>query len=1166
MPADFVHLHLHSQYSLLDGANRLDDLIETVSREGMNAVAVTDHGNLFGSREFYKKAMKKGIRPIIGVEAYLARGSRLDRKDPQAERAEDSYGDGNFHLTLLAATDEGWRNLMSLVSEAYTTGFYYKPRMDKELLRAHSGGLICLTGCLKGEVCQALSRGDFAAAERAARELVDIFGKENVFVEVMDHGMPEQQKIVPDLMRLADLLGVPAVATNDCHYLRRDDAESHEILLAIGTGRTLDDEKRMRFPSNEFFVKSPEEMMATFGKTSAELVTNTAAVAAKAMFEFEKEEFHLPRYETPDGSTAEVFFRRLAEEGLDERLRKMKPLFDAGRKKHTTEEYRRRLALELDVIAKMGFPGYFLVVWDFIAYAKRKGIPVGPGRGSAAGSLVAYALKITDVDPLDHDLLFERFLNPDRITMPDIDVDFCQARRHEVITYVTEKYGRENVAQIVTFNRLKPKAAIRDVGRVLGLPYAEVDRISKLVPDGSESCAKAIKDQPLLAEMVRSDERVRKLFDLAGRLEGLARHAGMHAAGVVIAPRPITEFVPLYKTNNDEITTQYEMKGLEEMGLLKMDFLGLITLDVIDGAIKTLAASGTTVDLDEIPIDDPETFRLFQEGRTNGVFQFESSGMKDLLRRSKPTAFSDLVALNALYRPGALDAGMVDTFIERKKGKQAVRYLHPAMEEVLRETYGVICYQEQVMQITQRMGGFSLGQADLLRRAMGKKDKDLLGQQRQKFVDGCKGNGIAQKLAGEVFDQIEPFARYGFNKSHSVAYALVAYQTAWLKAHHPVHFMASMLTACMSSTDDMVKYVNECAEMGIQVLPPDINISDLAFTVVGDRIRFGLAAVKGVGEGVVEKILEARRRIGTFTTFPQFCSEVDRKGINRKVLECLIKSGSFDSLAPNRRSLFDSIDRVTSAVAKEKEAEERGQIGLFGGFGVESVAEMEIPTLPEWSADPKLRFEKETLGFYVTGHPLAKFAEDLDRFGNAKCENLAEKRDTQVKIGGVVVGLKRTKIKKGKNEGKLLTRFTLEDLTGTVPATIFADLTEKTTSWLLEETAVFATATVRAEEGSSAEITIQEIQPLEGLREKLAREVHIRVDLAGLDADALAMLREKLAEHPGNIPVVFELRRPGAFRARLRPHRALAVAPSAALARDIERLVGQGGVRYRFER
>ena len=1167
MSSDFAHLHLHSQYSLLDGANRLDDLIERTAALGMKSVAVTDHGNLFGSREFYKKAMKKGIRPILGVEAYISRGKRQERGEA-VDKNDEVHGDGNFHLTLLAMNDTGWKNLMFLVSEAYTTGFYYKPRMDKPLLRDHASGLVCLSGCLKGEVAQALFREDFAGAERSAREYMDIFGRDNYFIEVMDHGLPEQRKIVPDLMKLAGVLGVPAVATNDCHYLERTDSAAHEILLCIGTGRTLDDSKRMKFYNDEFFVKSPEEMMEAFGGISRELVTNTGFIAARSEISFQDRDFHLPRYETPDGTTSEHYFRRLALEGLEERLRKAKPLFDAGKKKHSVEEYRQRLETEMNVIAGMNFPGYFLVVWDFINYAKSSGIPVGPGRGSAAGSLVSYSLRITDVDPLDHDLLFERFLNPDRITMPDIDVDFCQGRRQEVIDYVTEKYGRKNVAQIVTFNRLKPKNALRDVGRVLGMPYAEVDRISKLVPDGSETCAQALQAQPVLKEMTKTNPQVKQLFEFAGKLEGLARHAGMHAAGVVIAPKPITEFVPLYKTNNDEITTQYEMKGLEEMGLLKMDFLGLITLDVIDGAIKSLRAAGTDVDLAEIPIEDEDTFRLFQEGRTNGVFQFESSGMKDLLRRSKPAVFSDLVALNALYRPGALDAGMVDEFIERKKGKKSIKYLHPALEETLKETYGVICYQEQVMQVAQKMGGFSLGQADLLRRAMGKKDAEEMKQQRQKFVDGCKGNGIGEKVAGEVFDQIEPFARYGFNKSHSVAYALVAYQTAYLKAHHPVHFMSSMLTACMGSTDEVVKYISECSEMGIVVLPPGINISDLNFTVAGDAIRFGLGAVKGVGAAAVEKILEARTRIGKFRSLPHFCSEVARKGLNRKVLECLVKAGCFDEISAGRRTLFDSIDRITAAVTAEREAEERGQFDLFGGGkgAGDGVADFPLTEVPEWHTDEKLRFEKETLGFYVTGHPLTKFADDLKRFANASCADLASKTDQQVKIGGVVVGLKRTKIKKGQNEGKLLTRFTLEDLTGTVPATIFAELTSKTMSWVVDEAIVFALGTVRGEPGGSTELTIQEIQPLSGLREKLARELIVRVDLAGLDAEALTTLRGHLADHPGKVPVTLELVRPGSFRARVKPHMALTVEPSSALARSIEQVVGENGVRYRFER
>ncbi len=798
MPGDFVHLHLHSQYSLLDGANRLPELCRRIADLGMPAVAVTDHGNMFGAFWFYHEALKNGVRPIIGVEAYIAPADRRDREAQAASESGDGYA---YHLTILAATQTGYKNLVRLVSEAYLTGFYHRPRMDKALLRQHAEGLIGLSGCLKGEVAGALARGNFAAGKRAFLEYEEIFGKGNFFVEVMDHGLPQQTAIVPDLLKLSKQTGAPAVATNDSHYLKRDDAFAHEVLLCIGMGKTLEDERRMRFYNDEFYVKDPDEMKARFLPWSGELVSNSVAIAERCAIAFEEKKLHLPTFTAPAGLTPAGYFTDLAREGLEKRL-----VLGEADPAIAPEKYRDRLAYEIAVIEKMEFPSYFLIVSDFIRFAKQEGISVGPGRGSAAGSIVAWSLGITEIDPLKYDLLFERFLNPERISMPDIDIDFCQARRGEVIEYVTKKYGRENVAQIVTFSQLKPKLAVRDVARVLGLPILLGDRIAKLVPDGPDvNFKKAMEESAALRDLVDSDSSARRIVQIAERLEGLSRHAGMHAAGVLITPRPIIEYLPLYRTNKDEITTQFDMNAVEKMGLLKIDFLGLITLDVLDEAIAAIRErEGAAPDMDHLPLDDEKTYELFRSGKTACVFQFDSSGMRDLLRRAKPRVFTDLAALNALYRPGALDAGTVEDFVRRRSGTSRVTYPLPEISDILEETLGILVYQEQVMRIASRVAGYSLAQADLLRKAMGKKQREVMVAQGEIFITRAVEHGTPRDKAKALWGLIEPFARYGFNKSHAVAYALVAYKTAYLKAHYPVDFLAATLSAEIGSTDGIV--------------------------------------------------------------------------------------------------------------------------------------------------------------------------------------------------------------------------------------------------------------------------------------------------------------------------------------------------------------------------
>src|SRR5713226_5782880 len=876
----FAHLHLHTEYSLLDGASRPEELAKRVAKMGMPACAITDHGNMFGAVEFYNAMKKEKVKPIIGCEMYVAYGSRFDKAG-----VEDGQADAgaNNHLIVLAANNEGYKNLVKLVSAGYTEGFYYKPRIDKELLREHREGLIVLSACLKGEVSQSLAGGNYTKAKDAALQYKEILGAENFFLEIQDHGIPDQQKIVPMMARLGEEVGLQLVGTNDSHYLDKEDAFAHEVLLCIGTGKTLGDERRMKFYSDDFYVKSPDEMRRVFS-AYPQAVENTIRIADRINTKFDESGLHLPNFPVPKGFDATAYFEKIARDGLKQRLEAMAPLFAAQRKKHEPPAYWDRLEKEIEIVKSMGFPGYFLVVWDFIKFAKDSGIPVGPGRGSSAGSLVAYSMKITDVDPLDYDLLFERFLNPERISMPDIDVDFCMNRRGEVIEYVRRKYGQDNVAQIITFGTMAARSVVRDVGRVLGLPYGLVDKVAKTIPAGPETTLEtAPEDSPPLAEAMKNDKDVAQAIEIGSKLEGLSRHAGMHAAGVVITPEPVTNYVPLYRTNRDEIVTQYDMRIVEKMGLLKMDFLGLRTLTVIDDAIKSAkAVEGISIDIENLPLDDTEVFRLFQEGRTKGVFQFESGGMVDVLRKSRPTQFEDLAALNALYRPGALDAGMVDVYVKVKTGAQKPRYLVPLMKELLEETHGVIVYQEQVMQIAQRVAGYSLGQADLLRKAMGKKDAAVMAAERGKFVDGAAANGYDKKKANEIFDYIEPFARYGFNKSHSVAYALVAYQTAWLKVHYPRHFMAALMTSEMDRTDFVVKFIHESSQMGITILPPDINESNYAFTVVGPNIRFGLGAVKGVGEGAIESILEARQQKGRYTSLLEFCEAVDLRACNKK--------------------------------------------------------------------------------------------------------------------------------------------------------------------------------------------------------------------------------------------------------------------------------------------
>ena len=1178
MSGDFVHLHLHTQYSLLDGANRVKDLIHNVKASGMDAVAVTDHGNMFGAYDLQTTALEAGIKPIVGVEAYIAPGSRFDR-----ENVKTFDGEGNnYHLTLLVETPEGYKNLARLVSEAFLSGFYYKPRMDWDLLEKHHDGIIALSGCLNGEVPKRLRAGDYEGAKKVALKYQTLFGKDRYFIEIMDHGLPEQRQILPDLLRLSQETGIPPVATNDSHYLTRDDAAAQDVLLCIGTGKTLNDTKRMKFYNSEFYVKNPEEMSDVFRPYTLEAVRNTAAIADRITPSVIIDTgLKIPTYPVPvPDRNPDEYLEDLAKEGLERRLARPAPYPAGSKPAKTRAEYDERLTWELSVILKMGLSSYFLIVWDFIKYAKDEGIPVGPGRGSAAGSLVAWSLGITDVDPLRYDLLFERFLNPDRISMPDIDVDLCERRRGEVIEYVRRKYGRENVGQIITFNSMKARAVIRDVGRVLDVPLAEVNRLCSLIPANPGKptmLAEARRDVKELAEALRDNETYRRLFDLGERLEGVSRHAGVHAAGVLIAPRPLVEYLPLYRNSNDEITTQFEMKSVDRMGLLKMDFLGLITLTILDDALAFVERkTGARPDLATIPLDDPDVYRLFADGRTDGVFQFESSGMRDLLRRVRPDVFEDLAALNALYRPGALDAGTVEIYIERRRGRK-FEYPLPQLEPILKETYGILVYQEQVMLAARAVAGYSPGEADKLRKAIGKKDDALLKAEGDKFMKKAAATGTPKKKAEELWALILPFGRYGFNKSHSVVYALLAYRTAWMKVHHPVEFLAATLTASSGSSDDVVKYVNTCREMKIPVLPPDVNKSELSFTPDGDSIRFGLGAVKGVGDGAVASVLDARRGEGPFRSLTDFCSRVDLRLNNRRVIEALVKSGCFDSLGKTRAALLDGLDMAVDVAAAAREAAASTQSLLFD-VPKDAQVEDRFPDKPEMSADEKIRFEKETLGFYITGHPLTRFEDEIRMFGDATCETLHERLDAPVKLVGLVSSIKKNQIKKGQNEGKMMAKAVVEDLTGTVPVTVFASLLERINPWFAPGKAILVTGTVRSSmqigagaasgehEGENSsmpiEVIAREIQPLEGMKEQGAR--HVVVAPSNFDTFDEKSLGEILRRFPGSTPVFLEMRRSGQFAAPLKLSSEFWVRPTPEFTASMETLLGPGSVRYGY--
>jgi len=1170
--AGFAHLHLHTQYSLLDGAIRVKDLFPKVKDLGMDTVAVTDHGNMFGAIDLYTEAKQAGVKLIFGCETYIASTDRHDRTNRR-----------NYHLILLAQNEVGYKNLSFLNSKGYLEGFYYNPRIDKQLLRDHSEGLIGMSACLGGEIAQTLEKNGVAAAEETAREYASMFAPGDFFLELMPTPMSEQETLNGELVRMGKKLGIPLVATNDCHYVNRADAAAHDVLMAIQTGKSLKDEKRLKHVVDSYYMKSPAEMDAAF-KDVPEAVENTAAIAARCNVKLKFDQTYLPTYKVPEGATLDSHITGLIAKGLERRFRE----FASRGVKFDPDAYRERAATELAVIQKMGFSGYFLIVWDFIDWAKQHGIPVGPGRGSGAGSVVAWALRITDIDPLEFKLLFERFLNPERVSMPDFDVDFCMNRRGEVIKYVQDKYGKDQVGQIATFHQLKARGVIRDIARAMEIPFAEADKLAKLVPEPvqgkSPPVREAIEQTPELKQLYNESPLHRELLDLAAALEGLNRNAGMHAAGIVIAEQPLWEYVPCFRGQNDEIVTQFAMKEVEKVGLVKFDFLGLKTLTVIQTAVKLInqqRAGTDPFDIDTIRKDDADVFKMIARGDTTGVFQLESSGFREILKKLKPDCLEDIVAAVALYRPGPLEGGMVDDFIDRKHGRKKVEYPHPWLEPVLSDTYGVIVYQEQVMQIAQVLGGYSLGGADLLRRAMGKKKPEEMAKQKEIFLDGARVKQVDSKIADQVFELMAFFAGYGFNRSHSAAYGWITYQTAYLKAHFPHEFMAGLMSCDADNVDNIVKFIAEARAMGLIVERPDINESLQDFTVTvpasgqpaAKLIRFGLGAVKGVGGNAVEAILEAHARDGEFTSLYELCRRVDTQKCNRRVLEQLIKSGALDGLPGGaelkggRAQLLAALDSALERGASEQRDRRSGQTSLFGLFaateptriapGSPGMGEV-YPDVESWGPKQLLAFEKEALGFYVSGHPLDRYRGDLLRYASGTTSDFlnGKRSPGEASIGGIVSQYREMITKKGDK----MARFMLEDAEGTLEVIAFPKTFEKVRHVLVSDEPLLCTGTVKNEGNSESpewKMLLESAAPLSELRQQKTSRVDIHLNADQLTHDQIDELKTILANAArGNCQAVLRLKIPQRSETVVSLPDAWAVSPTEDLLSRIERLFG----------
>ncbi len=1128
----FVHLHNHTEYSLLDGASRIDDLIERALEMGMESLAVTDHGVMYGVVEFYQKAVEAGLHPVIGCEVYVARRTRSDR-----EAGED---DNPYHLVLLAENETGYRNLMKLVSRAYIEGLYYKPRCDRELLEEYSEGLIALSGCLAGEVPRLILEGHEELARDAARWHRDVFGAENYFLELQDHGLTDQQRVNPVLGELAGDLGVGLVATNDSHYLRREDAVAHDVLLCIQTNNTIESDNRLRFENDQFYFKTPEEMAELFADYPGAL-ENTGRIARRCRVDFDFEALHLPDFTIPDEyETALDYLRQLCDEGLRQRYCTITP------------SIRERLDYELNTIDEMGYSSYFLIVWDFVRFARQQEIAVGPGRGSAAASLVSYTLGITNIDPIDANLVFERFLNPERVSMPDIDIDFCYERRDEVIEYVVGKYGDDRVAQIITFGTMAARAVLRDVGRALSLPYSEVDRIAKMVPHQlGISLEGALDHSSELRELYREDKEVRRLVDVARSLEGLPRHASTHAAGVVISERPLQEYVPLQRMGDGSVVTQFSMGVLDSLGLLKMDFLGLRTLTVIEETVSIIQKTGDPgFCMDDIPMDDEDTLALIATSETEGVFQLESEGMRELLKDLVPSTFEDVIAAVALFRPGPMEN--IPTFLRNKHNPDEIEYLHPDLEPILKDTYGIMVYQEQVMQVASVIAGFTMGQADILRRAMGKKDPEVLDSMKEMFVEGCLENGYSRAVASELFGFIEKFADYGFNRAHTAPYALLAYQTAYLKAKYPVPFMAALLTSVMNDSDKVAKYITECRRMQVPVLPPDVNHSYSNFTVDGDRILFGLSAIKNLGRAAIESIVAERSAAGPFGSFTDFFDRVDVRALNRRAVECMIQAGSFDSIEPNRNRLLGGYEAVLSSAVSRQRRRETGQVSLFemaaaaaDGAGTGDDA---IPGAEPMAPLDKLHLEKEVLGVYLSGHPLDQWRDILREEITASAEELADmKDDTRVIIGGMVVSQSRILTRKGET----MAFVTLEDLSDRVEVVVFPSVFSEHADLLGEEDVLLVDGRV-SHRDDEVNVVAEDLR-IPNSSGKLYIFVKPAVQI-------LEQVKFLLGKHRGDTPVYLCL--PEADTVILAGG-GLQVEPTEALFSSLQDILGEDAVRYR---
>ena len=1167
--AEFTHLHLHTDYSLLDGACDVEKLVSRVADIGQSAVAITDHGNIYGAVHFFEAAKKRGVKPILGCELYVCK-KEDHRADPQ--------GDDYNHLLVLAENEEGYRNLVRITSEASLHGFYRKPRISKKYLAEHAKGLVGFSGCLAGEFCENLMAGKYEAARATAAQYQDIFGRGNFFLEIQDQGLELEKKIHADMFRLEKELDIPLVATNDSHYLCEDDSHAHEVLLCVQTAGSIHDPKRFKFDSDQFYVKTAVEMEKLFSH-APQVVSRTMQFAERCSLKLNKVDNPFPEFAVPPGHTIDSYFEQICREGFRKRLdTAIRHLQDRGLLRFPISDYEARLEREISIIKQMKFPGYFMIVWDFIKYAREHDIPVGPGRGSAAGSLVGYVMEITNIDPLQNALLFERFLNPERISMPDIDIDFCMNRRGEVIDYVTRKYGREQVAQIITFNTMAAKAAIKDVGRALDMPYGDVDRIAKMIPTTiGVTIEQALEDSPPLQEAYETNMQVRELVDTAKKLEGLVRGAGVHAAGVVIAPRPLTDLVPVSRSKNDEIVTAYDMKAIEKMGLLKMDFLGLTTLTVIDDCLRMIKRNqGSDLDMETIPLDDQTTYeKVFHRALTSGVFQFESGGMRDVLRRYKPTTVEDLTALNALYRPGPIQGGMIDDFIERKWGRRKVEYELPPLETILKETLGVIVYQEQVMQIANVLAGYSLGEADLLRRAMGKKDPAEMAKQRDRFVTGAIEKEYPKDKVVKIFDLMEQFAGYGFNKSHSAAYALLAYQTAYLKTHYPVEFMAAQLTSEISKPENVVKYIKECREMEISVESPDVRLSDADFTPHGQAIRFGLTAIKNVGRNAIDSILAARQDLESqgksFASYWEFCEKVDLRLMNKRVLESLIKAGALDSFG-RRAQLIAAADKAIERAQKAQKDEAAGQHGLFGIFDDHPATAKadDLPNIPDWDENQRLQSEKEVLGFFVSGHPLDKYAEKLRNLpGVIDTATASEMKpapstgrrgqapENEVAIAGVIAGVK---VAKSKRSGEMYAQAALEDTVGKIDLICFPKDYERLAESLKIEVPVLVRGSLRAEEDAAPKLAVSSIQALEDVKVRLPDNVRIKVPLDRVSEATLVELQQLVMANPGKGRLMLNLELKGEYCVVLEPGD-IKIAADRAFIDQAELLLGRGVVQ-----